>query len=577
MQHPHHEPLKQWLLISSGQPENRYGPSVDEILKSEGLNGFSLHDLRTGIPDFTPQDLAILTRCQVTTQEAEALKNAVGQGLRLVCLQPYWNLTKLFGWVPAKQVLHPGWVRIREGYPGAGETLQTHVPVALYDPVDATEYSIVADAIDAAWEMSSFPAVVRQSFGAGEVVFFFYDLPKAVARIRFGDPELASQLTTGAWEWLHAIDLFMGHVDERVLHLPQAEMHTQLLAKVLTEICAYPLARLWYFEKAEQCAAANFSSDDDWSTPEQFRDLSDTLVQRGGKATFYLVGDTALSDDEVQEYRDMGHSFGPHVNAASAKGEIPFRFPEELRKHSAEFLARYGESSVSLQCHCAPWQGYMDWLPNFVVEGYRMLYNYISHPQWLNLFMCGAGRPLKFVDEDGVIFDCWQQPMQSYDDATLVERIGEDLPAVVAEFATLLRASNERFHTAIGIGSHPVSFSTYSKPFLTACFDLLKEAGVPIYSGDDWCRYCDRRHAITMQYFRGPDGALHLQMENVEGGFTLMIPAPENTVITINDEAAQTVRLRRLADEYLFMSISSDETSCIDVTYKTDGHVLNTQ
>ena len=388
---------------------------------------------------------------------------------------------------------------------------------------------------------------------------------------RFGDPELASLLTSEAWEWLHAIDLFMGHVDQRVIHLPQAEIHTQLLAKVLTGICAYPLARLWYFEKAEQRAAANFSSDDDWSTPEQFRDLSDTLTARGGKATFYLMSDTALSDEEVREYRAMGHSFGPHVNAAWDKGEITFHFPRQLREQTATFLARYEESSVSLQCHCAPWQGYMDWLPGFVSEGYRMLYNYISHPQWLNLFMCGAGRPLKFVNEDGVIFDCWQQPMQSYDDATLVDRIGQDLPSVVAEFATLLRAASERFHTAIGIGSHPVSFSTYSKPFLTACFDLLQEVGAPIYSGDEWCRYSDRRHAITMEYSRAPDGTLHLRLDKVEGDFTLMIPAPIGTSsITIDGHAAQTVPLKRLEEEYQFMQISGHEASRIDMTYKAN-------
>jgi hypothetical protein len=437
--------------------------------------------------------------------------------------------------------------------------LQTHVPIALYE-ANGAEYSAVATASGADWQESGFPAVVRQRAGAGEVVFFFYDLPKAVARIRFGDPELASLLNTGQWEWLHAIDLFAGHVDERVLHLPQAELHAQLLAKLLTDICAYPLARLWYFEKAEQRAAANFSSDDDWSTPEQFHDLISTLETCDGHGTFYLMEDTHLGDEAVRDYRARGHTFGPHVNATREKDDMTFVFPRLLHEETATFRARYGQGSLSLQNHWAPWQGYMDWLPDFMREGYRLLYNYLSHPQWLNLFMCGAGRPSKFVDENGAIFDCWQQPMQSYDDATLKARISTDLPSVIADFEKLLRPTIERFHTAIGVGSHPVSFSTYSKPFLSACFERLQQAGVPIYSGDDWCLFCDRRHAVEMEYSRDTNGDLQIQARNVDGEFSLMIPARGGAEIRSDGQPVQSTQYRRLEEEYCFVPLCGDAT-----------------
>ena len=569
--------LRQLTLVRSQQPENKYGPFVQEILKAEGLNGFAVHDLDTAsLPDFRPDDVVILTRCLLTREEAGALHKAVLSGLRLVCLQSPWNLVQRFGWTPAKKVLHPGWVQIQESYAGAGTPLQTHVPIAAYEAQEPSlGHSVIAEAILPDWQKSGFPAVVRQKVGEGEIVFFFYDLPKAIARIRFGNPELASLLNNGHWATLHAFDLFEGHVDERVLHLPQADLQAQLFAKVLTDISPYPLARLWYYEKPEQRTAANFSSDDDGSTPEQFQDLSESLLERGGKATFYLMEETLLSDEEVERFRGQGHSFGPHVDALSpheADYELGltrqgtwyfnenwhFDFPQRLQIETQGFRQRYGAPSLSLQCHGGPWLGYMTWVSNFVENGYRLIFNYLSHPRWLNKYMCGAGLPLKFVDEDGTIYDCWQQPMHSFDEETLITRISENPDEVVQEFEAFLHPALERFYTAICVSSHPVSFSTYSKPFLEACFDRLQQENVPIYSGDEWCEFIDRRHAVQMQYSRTANGQLRLVLSNVVGAFSLMLPmgsATDNPEIYLNGELAQSAHYRRLEQDYLFVQL----------------------
>jgi len=566
--------LRQWLLVRSQQPENNYGPFVQEILKSEGLNGFDLFDFDTApLPDFGPDDIAVLTRCFVTRNEVQQLYKAVENGLRLVCLQPPWNLAARFGWNSAKRVLHPGWVQIGDGYPGAGETLQTHVPLAVYEAhQDLPEYSVVAKAVDATWNDSGYPAVVRQRVGQGDVVFFFYDLPKAIARIRFGDPELASYATNEHWQFLHALDLFCGHVDERVLDIPQAELHSQLLAKVLTDICAYPLARLWYYEKLEHRSAANFSGDDDGSTPEHFRDISDALLERGGRGTFYLMKETHLGDEQLREMQQLGHSFGPHVNAMelpedTANNELvfagpstfnenyPLEFTRYLYEETQLFQQRYGTRSLSLQCHYAPWRGHMMWLPDFKAHGYRLLYNYLSHPKWLSRFMCGAGRPIKFVEESGTVHDCWQQPMLSFDDASLAKRISENVDEVIAEFDAMLRPLVERFHSAVGIASHPISFSNYSKPFLTACWDILVRENVPIYSGDDWCIFIDRRDTTKISSSRNEGSQITVALTNVSGAMTLMLPVPENVTVTVDGQPIEGVRERRLEQEYLFVPI----------------------
>jgi hypothetical protein len=552
--------LRQLLLIHSGQSENAFGLFTNEILKAEGLNGFEIWDFKDqSLPDFRDGDLVILTRCFLNRAQMRALKSAVENGLRLVCFQPSWQLAQVFGWTPEKQILQPGWIAVEEGLPGAWEHLQTHIPIALYENQSAPEYSRLAGAAEDRLNQLQNPAIAHQKIGDGEIISFFYDLPKAIARLRFGDPERASLLNNGHWDWTHAFDMQEGFVDARNLHLPQAELHAQILAHALTEICPYPLARLWYFEKASQRAAANFSSDDDWSKPEDFADLSQSLLKHGGRGTFYLMPDTHLPESQMRAMQSAGHSFGVHINATALPDEDEnwnILFPRILREQTATFRARYQmDSSLSMQCHYAPWLGYMDFVPLFMESGYRLLYNFMNHSKDLNKYTCGAGRPIKFADEHGKVFDCWQQPMQTYDDASIKERIQENAEEYLEEFAQFLRPCLEKFHSAIGVGSHPVSFTDYSKPFLDRVFALLEKENVPLYSGDDWCDFSDRRHAIALEYSQSG-----VQIKNADGAFTMMIPSEKigDAKISVDGAQAGSTPMRRLERDYLFVEIEGD-------------------
>lgn len=194
------------------------------------------------------------------------------------------------------------------------------------------------------------------------------------------------------------------------------------------------------------------------------------------------------------------------------------------------------------------------WVNDFKAQGYRLLYNYLSHPRWLSRFMCGAGRPIKFVEDSGTVHDCWQQPMLSYDDSSLSKRISENVDEVIAEFDAMLRPIVDRFHSAVGIASHPISFSNYSKPFLTACWDILVREQVPIYSGDDWCRFIDRRDSAKVTT-SGEDSQLTVSVSNLSGSMTLMLPVPKTATITVDGQPVEGLRERRLEQDYLFIPI----------------------
>jgi len=547
--------FRQWLLVRPGQRENAFGPYLQEILRAEGLTGFRTVNLDDGLPELRADDLIVLTRCFLRVDEMERLQAAVEAGARLVVLHPSILLAHRFGWEPQKRAVYPGWVRTGAGYPGHGTPIQTHLPIAAFTPSPGVE--TLAATVDAAWDDAGCPAVARQKVGKGTVVFIFYDLPKAVARLRFGDPELASVETSAQWYWTHASDLFAGQLDDRVLDRPQADFHGQLLAKLLTDISPVPLARCWYYEQIAQRSAVVFSSDDDWSTPDQFRQLSDALVSHGGKATFYLVKDTRLSDEEIAALRAQGHTFAPHVFLPDGE-ELAYAFPKHMEEETALLKARLGRLSVSLQMHRAPWLGYMTWVPAYINYGYRLLMSYLSlPPQNVNRYMCASGRPMKFVDQDGAVHDCWQQPVLSYDDQTLIPAMTADPQGFVRKFADILRPAMEEHHTTFGMASHPVSYATYSKPFFDALLDFIVAEGVPIYNGDDWCDFNDRRNAVQVEQSVEGD-ILTCTVRGLVGMLPLMIPVNGPATVTVNGTPAEGEIIRRLGQEYLYVQLNGD-------------------
>ncbi len=552
--------VKQLLLVRSSQPENVYGCFTEEILKSEGFNGFETVDIdRSGFPELKAGDIAILTRCFLRKAEMELVHRSVTAGARMVCFQPSWGLAERFGVKSRKQVLNPGWVQISPGFPGTGSPIQTHRPIALYEADNGT-WQRLAEAVDVEWKTGYGPAVIRGSVGKGEIVFFFYDLPSAVAGIRFGNPELASMLTSGHWGWTHAPDLFFEYTDSRVLRLPQADFHGQFLAKTLTDISAYPLPRFWYYPRTEQRSAAVFQSDDDMSTWEQFTELSNSLIRHKGKGTFYLMRKTLLTDAQVAELRSKGHTFAPHAFGVDGEDDLYFRFPEVLTDHTREFKERFGACSTSLQCHYAPWMGYMSWVPLHVRLGYRLLFAYFSSPQpYLNTFLCGSGRAMRFYDQDGTLYNCRQQPIITYDDSSIQERVTKDPEGLVAEFENLLKPAVEQTHTAFGILSHPVSFVTYSRPFIERCFDGLHQEGTPIFNGDEWSAFLDYREAIRIRHTVRPDGGISCVVSNLGGPLPLMVPVEKSKTlqVTIDGTKVEGKVHRRLEQDYVFIQLEA--------------------
>jgi hypothetical protein len=550
--------LRQYLVVDSSQPENAYGRFAGEILVSEGLMGFTLVDLATEpLPALQPNDLLVVTRCFLRRAQLEAVLAAIDQGACAVFFQPQRLLMEVLGFTSGCRVINPGCVRFRgEDYP-----LQTHLPVPCYElPEKGGDWEVLADALDADWVERGAPAVVEAPKGKGTLVLFFYDLAEAVARIRFGNPDLGGYAANGNWAWPHTLDLFVDHIDERVAHLPQADLHGQFLAKVLTDAAPYPLARLWYYAEAAHRTACVFQSDGDMSTREQFFALADAIEQRGGTGTFYLMKETRLTQADVESLRARGHTFAPHVYPGGRNEELYFALPDGLKEETDLFANRFGAVSPSLQCHCAPWPGYMSMVPAHVENGYRLLFAYLPSPVslWAK-YICGSGRPMKLFDRDGTLHDCWQQPLLTMDDTTLIALLSNHPDEARDRFAATLDAALADNHSAVAMLSHPVSFGTYSSPVMESCFDRLRDADVPIYNADEWLDFADRRAAVRVEQAKDEDGRLVLTVSNLRGRIPVMLPAGACGAVEVNGGAVDCCIERRLGEEWCFIQLDPDE------------------
>lgn len=568
--------LRQYVLTRSRQAENKYGPFLAELLKSEGFMGFEVVDLdMVPMPEFQEHDIIIVTRCYLRDTEFEKLENAAKQGASLIMIQPQGRFVTRFGWKAENQVYYPGYIRINNGYPGIDSPLQTHLPIPLYSANENTgDWHVVANALDSSWEKASYPAVVSRRMGSGKLTFLFYDLPETIAKTRFGNQALAGYNTAG-FAWPHAFDLFAGHIDERLKHIPQADFHSQMFAKLLTETSPYPLPRFWYYEKTEQKTACIVQSDDDYSKPEDFEALANAVEKRNGAISFYLMENTKLSLEQANNLVGRGHSIAPHIDASGGinRGtcrcdDLYFSFPEQLSSETDRFVRKYGQHGSTMQPHCSPWPSYMDIVPVCEQNNYRLLFSYMcifpcndwignverQAENWGN-YLCGSGRPMKFCDQNGKSHNCWQQPLLFFDDETHIDFFALKERAV-SNFARKLSDSTTNTYSTLSILSHPVSFASYSSPVWETVLDLLSENRQPIYSGDKWLDFIDRRSAIKISH-EISGNALLVKVENLDGLLPLMFPVSGEKKISINGSFIEPVREKRLEEIYDFIQLDS--------------------
>jgi hypothetical protein len=258
------------IPVRSGQKESAFGPYMGEILRVEGFNWYRIEELEGHSREsLCRYGLIVLSRCFVSRGEAEASAGYVNDGGRLICFRPCLRLGQALGLESTFAAQKGGYLLADSEQPtGLGisnTSVQIHGIADHWRVPDKSGYHIGArlgEQRNGSWDH---PALTWGDCGRGRIAVFTYDLPAAVAAIRQGDRARANTLLGRADGIYRASELLIGHLDEARRLIPQADVHTALLANVIDALAEHPLPRPWYYPSPVKRSVFVMTSDDDWS------------------------------------------------------------------------------------------------------------------------------------------------------------------------------------------------------------------------------------------------------------------------------------------------------------------------
>jgi hypothetical protein len=503
------------VLHARGDRHSRYSRYLIELLRLEGFADYAEGELaHVRAETLADHDLVLLPRVATTLAQVQLLTEYVRNGGKLLAFHPDPGLAQHFGLRPTQRGIVGGYLQIAPRQAAVaglftGPT-QVIVPAAGWSPAEGADLTILAEVRtkQPRFTVDRIPGVVHARLGRGEAILWAYDLPHAVARLRQGNPERADLCLGGLDGIYRPGELFIGQLDPEREAIPQADVQTALLARTIEMLASYP--RLWYYPEAAQRGALIMTSDDDWSTVEQFELLVRGLREREATCTFYLVPDTRLPRDRIAAWEAEGHTFSAHPALAADYRKPPpptevqqLAMPTLLRDTIVRHERTYARPVRTLRNHCVRWLGYVEAAQILADEGVRMETNYLSSCLPFGLgYLCGSGRPLRFVDPDGAVIDCFQQPTSWTEEClinpSMIFSLKWSVHQAITETTRLLRRATREFYTPVTINSHPVSYATYTRQLIDENWDTARREGLPILSADRWLAWTETRDRLRL-------------------------------------------------------------------------------
>ena len=501
------------LLVHSRQdPTSRFSHYLRELLAVEGFASIEEIELEElGEKLAANPDGLILPRIQLPLEIANQIVSWVKAGGRLIALHPDSNLVKQFGLIPGyvntvDGILSFTGSELLQGIPD--DAVQIIVPMAQWSAGDGAYAQVLATVATAADPFSHHPAIWHLPFGKGDAAFFAFDLAHAVSRLRHGNPDLADMPNEIFDRITRPSDLFRGQLDPRQATVPQADILTAVLGRIVELLIPQP--RIWYYPNAAQRSVLLQTSDDDWSTLDQFHTMLDVLKQYDAHCTFYVVERSVLTRKHMDEWEQLGHVFSVHPSSRIDVERLPptdesqrLWVPDMVRENVARHKEQYGRPVNTIRNHAIRWVGYMDLARLHVELGIRGEANYFAMGVILSGYLTGSGRLAPFVDQTGEVIDHLQIASHWTEEILVSDAHGFSerwLPSRAQDFTNgIIRRSASKYYTPTVINSHPVSFATYSRPLIESNWKTAREVGIPILSADEWVVFTDARRGVSIR------------------------------------------------------------------------------
>jgi hypothetical protein len=533
------------ILVISGA-SNPFGRYYAEILRTEGLNFFTVTDL-SGVTAgvLASSEIVVLGEVALNAAQVTLLTDFVDAGGQLIAMRPDPQLASLLGLSGPAGTLSEAYLAIDTGQaPGTGlvgATLQFHGSAQRWTLAGATALATLYS--DAATP-TAHPAVTFRSVGAngGSASAFAFDLARSVVYTRQGNPAWAGQERDGESGPIRSDDLFFGNaagdpqpdwIDLSKVAIPQADEQQRLLAGLIRERIGFPLPRFWYFPSGHKavviltadqhgcCGGTRDRFDDNLAQSPPSCSVDDWECVRSSS---YVYPGSGMSDAEGLSYTNQGFELGTHVNTGCANwtpASLDAFFASQLASFASQFPSLPGMDSH--RTHCIAWS---DWASAAEVElahGVRLDTNYYFWPPgWVanqpGLFT-GSGMPMRFAREDGSLIDVYQAATQMTDES------GQTYPFTID---TLLdRALGPQGYYGAFTANMHTDGNSVSITGANAIVASAQARGVPVVSGRQMLTWLDGRNASTLGGFSwdGSTLAFSLSRHSAARNLRALLPA----------------------------------------------------
>ena len=584
------------VLLVDGRGAGGFAAYLEELLGAEGVLGVQRMMAPAAAPDVLDRVLAVVVDGPVLSpQWITALERFAWRGGIVVAITPGPAFLARCGIAAlAPRGAPPDGVRVASP---SGDVLRLHVEA------DTRGWEAAAGEADARFvlgDKTGAAAVVRRRHGAGMVCCWAFDVARNVALIRQGSPRRVDVERDGLAQ-LRFTDVMMGWADPDRRHDIDADGFVRLLVGQLAAAATGgPLLALDHFPGAARSVL--IATGDAHGVGAGVIDEVLGRVEAGGgrlsvfyeppqtpgwrryarrarwaASTWPIVGGTLASREAppsprlVDEWRRRGHEFCPHPTSRP-------NLEAGLARAWEDFAADgYGTGHRVLRTHEVYWQGWVGTPRAQRRRGVRMnLDTYQigeimrqADGRWSHGHLAGSGLPARFVDEQGRVIDCYQQPTQIVDEQLLAVMGGPEgltgAAAAAVVSAQMARAVADTpaalcavFHVdsfvpAVGRGAE-------AGAFLDGVLRASRAHGAPVLTAGHWLAFLDARRGatITSRAWDAASGRLVCDLRigpDAAPGLGVLLPAALDARrlrdVTLNGAPAAPRDVRRAGHDWV--------------------------
>ena len=489
------------LIIHPSDASSTYSHYLREILTVEGFSDVQYCPVeQVTAARLKTHAVVFVVRMAISVELRQRCLEYVTAGGNLVVFHPDDAFARSLGITTTRRTMMHGAVNITTP-PHASESIPLHIPAALWDVGDAEVVATMHHGTVTA------AAILKRRIGAGIVLAYAFELAQTVARTRHGDPALAGMSTGGLDGVMRPSELFVHQLDPKRSKVPFADLLTAHFALEIEALAPQP--RIWYYPCAGQTSTMIMTSDDDWSSPADFRVMIDALDQYDAHCTFFLVPQSHITPGALTAWQEKGHSFSLHpAHSRDADmgllTDLPATDYAQMLGSAFERHNRiYRSPALTVRNHAVRWLGYVEAARLLASHGVRMDFNYLPvAPYFWSL--CGSGRPMRFVDADGVVLDIYQQPTNWTEECLIhpeyVFSFKWNIALAIAVTDEYIDAAATHYYSPVTVNSHPVSFASYSRPLIEAHWKAAERNHMPIISAQEWLDWTITREQIHLAW-----------------------------------------------------------------------------